>query len=494
MRELAAESVTRVGLLTVDTRSDDTLALTTGFRSSPGLSVLVGDRTAEEGHNLQSADILIHVDVPWDANRMEQRLGRVDRIGRQNDYARKLLLGHDDGPHSAWTWVLVNGFSVVHASIASLQSAVRRLEQHLLLELFAGGPGALRAKASWVRSQLYDAAVELDEQNALDATEVGGTSYCGERLHADYSAADQAREAVEGWVIDVLRTRPVRHDHMVTYDFASAKLVTSDVRIELARVTGEAMSYSRLAAVRNPGLQLLRLGHPLIDTLHRLILEDDRGQVFVIWRCTTGLGSGTVVPVYRFDFVIEADADALASAARTEGLQLSRDTARRLLDWAFPPLYQSVFIDAAVRTVDDPLLTQVLAHKYKRVRDGGTDVNLDGSRLAVLFEYIPQTDWPRHCYRACERARELLCGSSALHAACQEYEVLARDEFERRVATLRVRMRVQGDCAADLRLEEFLLQTVPAQAAAPVLRLDSTGCILLAGDVHPDLVQKRNDE
>lgn len=40
---------------------------------------------ASEGLNLQAARVLINVDVPWNPARLEQRIGRVDRLGQQAD-------------------------------------------------------------------------------------------------------------------------------------------------------------------------------------------------------------------------------------------------------------------------------------------------------------------------------------------------------------------------------------------------------------------------
>src|SRR5262249_17475704 len=44
-------------------------------------AILIFGRTGEEGQNLQATDLLIHVDLPWSPNRIEQRLGRFDRFG-----------------------------------------------------------------------------------------------------------------------------------------------------------------------------------------------------------------------------------------------------------------------------------------------------------------------------------------------------------------------------------------------------------------------------
>ena len=49
------------------------------------LSVLICTDAASEGLNLQAAGALINYDLPWNPSRVEQRIGRIDRIGQRYD-------------------------------------------------------------------------------------------------------------------------------------------------------------------------------------------------------------------------------------------------------------------------------------------------------------------------------------------------------------------------------------------------------------------------
>ena len=40
------------------------------------------DSTGGEGRNFQCADYIVHIDLPWDASAIEQRIGRLDRLER----------------------------------------------------------------------------------------------------------------------------------------------------------------------------------------------------------------------------------------------------------------------------------------------------------------------------------------------------------------------------------------------------------------------------
>ena len=53
-----------------------------GFKRKPEVKVLVATDAAGEGINLQNAHLMINYDLPWNPNRIEQRFGRIHRIGQ----------------------------------------------------------------------------------------------------------------------------------------------------------------------------------------------------------------------------------------------------------------------------------------------------------------------------------------------------------------------------------------------------------------------------
>ncbi|MDW8336962.1 MAG: helicase-related protein [Tepidimonas sp.] len=52
------------------------------FRNDPFVRVLVATDAAGEGVNLQNANLMVNYDLPWNPNRIEQRFGRIHRIGQ----------------------------------------------------------------------------------------------------------------------------------------------------------------------------------------------------------------------------------------------------------------------------------------------------------------------------------------------------------------------------------------------------------------------------
>jgi len=64
------------------TNRDERLKNQSLFRSDKRVRVLIATDAAGEGVNLQNANLMVNYDLPWNPNRMEQRFGRIHRIGQ----------------------------------------------------------------------------------------------------------------------------------------------------------------------------------------------------------------------------------------------------------------------------------------------------------------------------------------------------------------------------------------------------------------------------
>ncbi|MWA03296.1 DEAD/DEAH box helicase [Actinomadura sp. LD22] len=64
-------------------RRSERRQITEDFTNNPDCQVLVATDAAGEGLNLQAAHLMVNYDLPWNPNRIEQRFGRIHRIGQQ---------------------------------------------------------------------------------------------------------------------------------------------------------------------------------------------------------------------------------------------------------------------------------------------------------------------------------------------------------------------------------------------------------------------------
>ena len=63
-------------------RREERLNVQESFKHDPEVQVLIATDAAGEGINLQRAHLMVNYDLPWNPNRIEQRFGRIHRIGQ----------------------------------------------------------------------------------------------------------------------------------------------------------------------------------------------------------------------------------------------------------------------------------------------------------------------------------------------------------------------------------------------------------------------------
>lgn len=71
------------GIISGSRQADMKAAVVEAFRDEA--SILIGTEAAAEGINLQFCSIIVNYDLPWNPQRIEQRIGRCHRYGQKND-------------------------------------------------------------------------------------------------------------------------------------------------------------------------------------------------------------------------------------------------------------------------------------------------------------------------------------------------------------------------------------------------------------------------
>jgi len=265
------------------------------FKFDPIVQVLVATDAAGEGINLQRAHLMVNYDLPWNPNRLEQRFGRIHRIGqtevcylwnlvaeetREGDVYRALL----DKLEQARQALGGKVFDV----LGKLQFEGRSLRDLLIEAIRYGERPDVRARLDRViadavtRSHLQ----ELIEESALanDVMDAGRVA----RVRAEMERAEARRlqpHYVESFFLEafsqvggVARQRESRR-YEITH-------VPAPIR-NRDRLIGAGESvlprYERIAfekeLIAPPGQPLAAFvcpGHPLLDAVIDLTLERNR--------------------------------------------------------------------------------------------------------------------------------------------------------------------------------------------------------------------------
>jgi ATP-dependent helicase HepA len=185
------------------------------FAEDQEANVLVLDRSGEEGLNLHFAHALMHYDLPFSIERLEQRIGRLDRFGRTHSAIRhRIIVPSDDegSPWTAWVELLNKGFGIFSRSVSDVQLLLGDLEQEFELGLLRSGAAGLAKLVDQIRKRIEDERQILDEQYVLD--QIALTSEPGERLAEalDDAEADEEKlgASVDEWLFGVLQFRRYR--------------------------------------------------------------------------------------------------------------------------------------------------------------------------------------------------------------------------------------------------------------------------------------------
>jgi ATP-dependent helicase HepA len=475
------------------------------FREDQGCQVLVCDRSAEVGRNLQFADHLLHYDLPWAPNRIEQRMGRLDRIGRQGrEMHTHVYLGAEVDTGSifeAWYHILAEGLGAFQESMADLQFLIDKKEDDLVEQRFADGAENVDAQVEALQEEVEEERAELERQHQFEELEVfeqtGGSFF--ERLQELEEKSAKIQSDLDGWIVDALKFHPHKRpfpDEMLQYqpNFEGQTLVPFDIIMNrfLPR-SDKPVTYHRSVAVNSradtgTAASMLRVGHPFLDGLRDYFEWDDRGRAYAIWRQSDQwqmLGQDNRL-YFRFEFVLQADvsADDIEDVGMRAALQ-------RRADATFPPRFETVVTDRDGTPITNGRLKELVTERPKRVEDGGTDVNVKDDRLPLLDRFIDRLDWPDYCQRSRDRAEEALRASDEVvrrrDDALQRAETDSRDRIER----LRLRTvgsgtgRQRDDYEKRIREERRIADVLRRGIETPSVRLDSVGAVILSGKGIP---------
>jgi len=86
---------------------------------------MIGTDAAAEGLNLQTLGALINVDLPWNPIRLEQRQGRIRRIGQQFDKVYVYNLRYKDSIEDRIHAVLSGRIKLTYDMIGSLPEIIK---------------------------------------------------------------------------------------------------------------------------------------------------------------------------------------------------------------------------------------------------------------------------------------------------------------------------------------------------------------------------------
>ena len=265
------------------------------FKHDPQVQVLLATDAAGEGINLQRAHLMVNYDLPWNPNRIEQRFGRIHRIGqtevchlwnlvaeetREGDVYRRLLDKLEQARQSLGGQV----FDV----LGKLQFEGKSLRELLIEAIRYGDKPETRAYLTTVLENALDRGQleDLLEDRAL-AQDVMDISRV-QRIRADMERAEARRlqphyiesffmEAFQRLGGNLKQREPRRYEvtHVPSIVRNRDRLIGIGEPV-LPRYERIAFEKDLVAPQGQPLAAFVCPGHPLLDSVIDITLERNR--------------------------------------------------------------------------------------------------------------------------------------------------------------------------------------------------------------------------
>ena len=496
------------------------------FLTNSAIRAIVCGINAEEGINLQGGrKAVVHFDLPVQPNRIEQRMGRVDRYGSGDPVHSFVLLDQASPLQEAWFAVLNQGLGVFHRSISSLQYLVEAEILELHSFLVHGGVEALDSLRDRLAGPNGLVARELrliDQQDALDELSPVVESDLDGLFDADADWKN-IRNATLSWIVDALLFQRVNGPNPTNAssidepfrlhycppdgDSRQPTLISSSSFIDdflgaidfgalgnsSTRPRSHSFAVHRPTAVRR-GIRPLRYGSEFVEAIKSFSDIDDRGRSFAMWRQVYDhFSSSEIRMCFRFDFLIEARLDeaiSVLSSTSVNSEQSSRSVLARRGDALFCPVVIPVWVDEEGDELSQEFINRFLIPVYaKNGGEGYIDKNLEMPHLRSFRRVAPDTfaNWSERCNRMRDCALAIVMAREELMHSQRTAVKQALAEDETRYAQLQTRIQSLNGAEAQAESSQLMLERALGEAlrrgiATPSVKVDVAGVVFLTSE------------
>jgi len=316
------------------------------FRDPDGPRVLLSTELGGEGRNFQHCHVLVNYDLAWSPAAIEQRIGRIDRIGQSREV--RLFAFRPEGTLAARVLdVLDAGVGVFTEPVGGLDPVLEGVEAELLslaatddAARWGEMTSALAARVAAARAEVARAHDPLLDLRSCDLRAVRALAeQGGERIGARLRPASDAETALRT-VASLLETR------LEAVTIEAAKRVGLAVDVEVDVLPGQVSfnvgpelkvdalagfdlsedrtvlgSFRRDVAVQHEEHDSFATGHPLVEALFSWVRDGELGRATVARAHLRGQAGAALDA--RFLVILPEPAD-LAQGARVPSRRAAR--------------------------------------------------------------------------------------------------------------------------------------------------------------------------
>ncbi len=342
--------------------------------------LLLCSEIGSEGRNFQFAHHLVLFDLPSNPDLLEQRIGRLDRIGQQEIIRLHVPYFSDSAQHLLFDWYH-QGMQAFENTCITGRVVFEAFGEQLLSLALTSQQQSSEAEAliadSWQKHLSIKAELESGRDKLLELNSSGqGRAH---ELVDKISAADNDINLPQ-YMFQALDVFGVQQDDKA--DNAIALNQTEHMlnsNFPCLPEDGTTVTFDRETALVNENYQLLTWDHPMVRGVLDLVLSDDIGNASI------GLLKNEALPVGTFFleclFTVEATAPANLQLGRylpttpirilvdKNGNNLADKVSESVLDKQLSPVKKQMALQLvkALKSQIGPLVTKAETHGEKQI-------------------------------------------------------------------------------------------------------------------------------
>lgn len=267
------------------------------FQNNESCRVILCDATGGEGRNFQNADWVIHLDLPWTANAIEQRIGRLDRLGRDRDHleVNSLVVYSEDSIETQLYKIWNEGLNLFEESLSGLEIITgelnERIEEAIEEDVYNGLENSIKdiiemtedTRDAVEEEQLYDSGSVIYRPLSIAVKQMLKTYTGGEN--------DLFQSSMLGWANQAGLKSQVNKNDVIQFadSMFSARAAIQSLFVppdwslydntEIVRKEGRILgTFNRATAIKREDLLFYAPGDPVFDSIIGNAVDSGRGR------------------------------------------------------------------------------------------------------------------------------------------------------------------------------------------------------------------------
>lgn len=291
------------------------------FRSPSGPQVMLSTEAGGEGRNFQFCHQVVLYDLPWRPATVEQRIGRVDRVGQAHD-VHVLVPYFKSGYEAAILKVMQEAIGVLDRTVGGIDHALEHVSDQVAALVLENQP-ADQWKKLYV--DVKGLVGEARERIAAGVDPIlDFASFSAERAQEILDVVPKDLETR----LETFVQRYAGHSKLELHGKGPHLLAVEGAVGAAGREdseTGYVATFSRTHALDHEDVEFLSFGHPLVNQAFEWAHEaHDASAALAICR---GFATDSAVFVWRYGLDLPDDVGAAAAYFETQALTFAVDEA-----------------------------------------------------------------------------------------------------------------------------------------------------------------------